>query len=65
MSTRKYTVGISVVTYDENGQILGSDVLAELYSAPGWEVISALKSLISKIHESPPPVVLEGQEPML
>lgn len=32
--------------------------------APAWELAPAMKALAKKIHESPPPVVLEGQEPM-
>lgn len=40
------------------------DTLASFELAPAWEVAPALKQLAKKIHESPPPVVLEGQEAM-
>lgn len=41
------------------------EVIANLKDVPGWEVSAALKQLIKTVHESPPPVVLEGQESML
>jgi hypothetical protein len=37
------------------------DDILSIVDAPAWELAPALKLLTKKIHESPPPVVLEGQ----
>lgn len=58
-----YDVLIVKRVHDVNGGFR-EDTLAEFAGAPAWEVAPALKQLAKKIHESPPPVVLDGQEAM-
>lgn len=63
MSTR-YTVNILRVRTLPDGVVV-TDQMAWFDNAPAWEVAPALKQLAKKIHESPPPAVLEGQESIL
>lgn len=42
-----------------------TEILAHFKGAPGWEVAPVLKKLVKHIHESPPVVVLPGQQAML
>lgn len=41
------------------------DGILDLGDVPAYELAPALKLISKKIHESPPPAVLEGQEAML
>lgn len=63
MSTR-YTVFITRWTEQDDESSLG-EVIANVSKAPGYEVAPMLKELAKKLHESPPPVVLEGQQELM
>lgn len=63
MSTR-YTAFVTKHYELPNGTPT-TDYVMNLYEVHPWELAPALKLLAKKIHESPPPVVLEGQEAML
>lgn len=63
MSTR-YTVSVIRHGTLPDGTVTVEHI-AVFNRAPAWEVAPALKALAKKIHESPPPVVLKSQEPMI
>lgn len=55
----------SVTRYRQTPEGVVVDYMLHFNHAPAYEVAPALKQLAKKIHESPPPVVLDGQEAML
>lgn len=62
--TTRYDAVITRTYRQPDGKWRVDDLLS-LHDVPAYELSPALKALQRKIHESPPPVVLQGQEPMI
>lgn len=56
----RYEAHVTKTTRLPDGTYRVVDVLS-LVDSPAWELSPALRQLAKKIHESPPPIVLEGQ----
>lgn len=64
MSTHVYDALIVRRSKDPFGRDV-QDIVCHFSGAHAYELAPALKQLAKKIHESPPPVVLDGQESIL